>query len=121
MGALDLNYGKDKYTKKYIEIYDYLTEDTDFWLKRDVWTGKDSAFIKSKIPLQERAKTRVIADFTTFKNESLKLEMKRIEALISIAIKTERPDWVEVFSGLEALGTRVFLGGIYYATDNADN
>ena len=72
MGALALNYENEKYT----EIYDYLTEDTDFWLENDVWTGKDSAFKKSKIPLQERAKTRIIADFTIFRKESLKLEMK---------------------------------------------
>lgn len=72
MGALALGYEDEKNT----EIYEYLTIDTDFWMKNDVWTGKDSAFEKSKISLQERAQTRVIADFSTFKNKPLKLEMK---------------------------------------------
>lgn len=72
MGAFALSYEDKKCT----EIYAYLTVDTDFWIKNDVWTGKDSAFEKSKISLQERAQTGIIADFSTFKNKSLKLEMK---------------------------------------------
>lgn len=72
MGALALNYENEKYT----EIYEYLTEDTDFWIKNDIWKGNDKAFNTSKIPVQERVKTRIIADFTTFMNEPLKLEMK---------------------------------------------
>ena len=72
MGALALNYENEKYT----EIYEYLTEDTDFWIKNDIWKGNDKAFNTSKIPVQERVKTWIIADFTTFMNEPLKLEMK---------------------------------------------
>lgn len=72
MGALALSYEDDKYK----EIYDYLTADTDLWIKNDIWKGNDRAFRKSKIDVQEKAKTWTIADFTTFRNESLKTEMK---------------------------------------------
>lgn len=72
MGALVLSYEDDKYK----EIYDYLTADTDLWMKNDIWKGNDPAFEKSRIKIQERVKTCIIADFTTFRNRSLKTEMK---------------------------------------------
>lgn len=72
MGALALSCEKEKYT----EMYDYLTADTDFWIKNDIWKGNDTAFHISEIPVQERAKAWIIADFTTFRSESLKLEIK---------------------------------------------
>lgn len=72
MGVLALNYESDKYT----ELYEYLMTDTDFWIKNDIWKGNDKAFNTSKIPIQERVKNWIIADFTTFTNDSLKLEIK---------------------------------------------
>ena len=72
MGVLALSYEPDKYK----ELYDYLAADTDFWIKNDIWMGRDKAFGKSEIPVQERAKTWTIADFTTFRTEGLKIEMK---------------------------------------------
>ena len=73
MGALALIYESDD---KYIEICEYLNDNEGFWIKNDIWTGRDKAFAESGIQVKERVKTWTIADFTTFKQEQLKNEMK---------------------------------------------
>ena len=47
-----------------------------FWIKNDIWIGQDRAFGESGIYVKEKIKTWTIADFTTFKQEQLKNEMK---------------------------------------------
>lgn len=73
MGALTLTYGSDD---KYMEICEYLSENNGFWIKNDIWIGQDRAFGESGIYVKEKIKTWTIADFTTFKQEQLKNEMK---------------------------------------------
>lgn len=73
MGALALAYESDD---KYTEICGYLNGSDGFWIRNDIWTGHDKAFEESGIYVKERAKTWTIADFTTFKKEQLKNEMK---------------------------------------------
>lgn len=73
MGALALAYDPDD---KYSEICEYLNENGAFWIRNDVWTGRDTAFEENGISLTERARTRIIADFSTFRQEQIKNEMK---------------------------------------------
>ena len=73
MGALVLNYESDD---KYTEICEYLNTNNAFWIRNDIWEGRDKAFGESGIYINDRAITRIIADFTTFKQNTLKNEMK---------------------------------------------
>ena len=73
MGVLALAYEPDD---KYTEICEYLNENDGFWVKNDIWKGQDKAFKESGIYVKDRVKARTIADFTTFKQEQLKNEMK---------------------------------------------
>lgn len=73
MGALALAYESDD---KDIEICRYLNGNDGFWIRNDIWTGQDEAFEESGIYVKERTGTWTIADFTTFRQEQLKNEMK---------------------------------------------
>lgn len=73
MGALALTYESDD---KYTEICEYLNTEKGFWIKNDVWPGYDKAFEESGIKVKKSIKEWTIADFTTFKQEQLKNEMK---------------------------------------------
>lgn len=73
MGVLALAYESDE---KYMEICEYLKANNGYWIKNDIWFGKDIAFYEREIYINDRARTRMIADFSTFKQASLKNEMK---------------------------------------------
>lgn len=73
MGVLALAYKSDE---KYMEICDYLNANNGYWIKNDIWSGKDKAFSEREIDINDRARIRTIADFSTFKQDSLKNEMK---------------------------------------------
>lgn len=73
MEALAFAYDQDD---RYLEICETLSENNGFWLKNDLWKGSDSVFKECGVEINERAKTRIIADFSTFRSERLKNEVK---------------------------------------------
>ncbi len=73
MGALALAYDSDD---KYMEICEYLSANHGYWIKNDVWLGSDKAFEERGICIKDRVKRSTIADFSTFRQERLKNEMK---------------------------------------------
>lgn len=73
MGALALAYESDD---NYLEICEFLRENNGFFIENDIWHGNNKVFEESGIKVNERAKTRIIADFSAFKQERLKNEMK---------------------------------------------
>ena len=75
MGALSLAYEVDD---KYHKICDFLSENNGYWIRNDVWIGKDTVFEECGIKVNKKAKTRTIADFSTFKQERTKNEMKYV-------------------------------------------
>lgn len=73
MGALALAYEPDD---KYIELCEYLNKHGDFWAGNDIWFGEDEAFSENGIIIQDKIKKWTIADFTSFRQEQIKNEMK---------------------------------------------
>lgn len=73
MGVLALAYKSDG---KYMGKCDYLNANNGYWIKNDIWSGKDKAFSEREIDINGRAGISTIADFSTFKQDSLKNEMK---------------------------------------------
>lgn len=73
MGVPALTY---KDNPHYQEMLAYFETSEKYWMNHDVWRGESLAFQKEGIFVNERGKTRIIADFSYFSNESLKLEMK---------------------------------------------
>lgn len=73
MGALALAYKPDD---KYMKICEYRNENGGFWAENDIWKGQDEAFGESGIYVKKGTKTWTVADFTTFRQERLKNEMK---------------------------------------------
>lgn len=73
MGVLALTYEPDD---KYIEICEYLDEHGEFWVRNDIWSGEDNAFAENGITIQKKVRKCTIADFTSFRQEQIKNEMK---------------------------------------------
>jgi len=73
MGALALAYDSDD---KYVEICDYLSAEHGYWIKNDIWLGSDKAFEERGICVKDKVKRCTIADFSTFRQNRLKNEMK---------------------------------------------
>lgn len=73
MGVLALSYESDE---KYTEICEYLNANNGYWIKNDVWIGENKAFKERSIYVKDKVKTWKIADFSTFKQDRLKNEMK---------------------------------------------
>ena len=61
---------------KYREMTGYLSSEGGYWLKEDIWYAGAESFTEAGIVVPEREKRQILADFSGYQSENLKLEMK---------------------------------------------
>lgn len=61
---------------KYREMTEYLSTEGGYWLKEDRWHTGAESFTEAGIRIAEKEKNWILADFSGYRSERLKLEMK---------------------------------------------
>lgn len=61
---------------KYREMAGYLSTEGGYWLREDRWCTSAESFKEAGIKVAEKDRNRTLADFSEYRSENLKLEMK---------------------------------------------
>lgn len=61
---------------KYREMTEYLSTEGGYWLKEDRWNTGAESFKEAGISITEKEKNKILADFSGYRSNRLKLEMK---------------------------------------------
>lgn len=75
MGAAAYVFDRKEEDDKYREMKEYLSSEGGYWLKKDKWTVSAYAFQQAGLDV-EGCKASILADFTAYTKECMKIEMK---------------------------------------------
>jgi integrase len=75
MGAVAYAFVPEEADEKYSEMMEYLSSEGGYWLKEDKWAVSSEAFKKAGLDV-EGCKASILADFTAYMKERIKMEMK---------------------------------------------
>lgn len=76
MGAAAYALVYEESDDKYREMTEYLLTEGGYWLKEDRWHTGAESFKEAGIRIAEKEKNWILADFSEYRSERLKLEMK---------------------------------------------
>lgn len=75
MGVAAYAFVRERADDKYREMTEYLSSEGGYWLKEDKWTVSSYAFKQAGLDV-EGCKTSILADFSAYTKERMKIEMK---------------------------------------------
>lgn len=75
MGAVAYAFVPEEADEKYSEMMEYLSSEGGYWLKEDKWAVSSEAFKKAGLDVKG-CKASILADFTAYTKERIKMEMK---------------------------------------------
>lgn len=94
----------EKQGEKYQEMVKYLSSEDGYWLKEDKWMIESEAFMKAGLEAG-RFKNGLLADFTTYRKEQMKTEMKYYLLYIM------KNKWLSPFNVYNVMTTAIRLLG----------
>ena len=76
MGVAAYAFAYEETDDKYREMTEYLSTEGGYWLKEDRWNTGAESFKEAGIRIAEKEKNWILADFSGYRSDRLKLEMK---------------------------------------------
>ena len=76
MGAAAYAFAYEKTDDKYREMTEYLSTEEGYWLKEDRWHTGAESFAEAGISIAEKERNWMLADFSGYRSDRLKLEIK---------------------------------------------